>query len=154
MTHLREQTTVECPIGEAEARLEAYFDTLRSADGVSRMRLRVSVGSAAALGLSLDREVRIEAARQRDARNANEVIHIAWSPEGKTIFPCFDGTLVFWTADDRGACYLELDGGYVPPFGAAGQIFDEAIGHRLAETTAREFLNDLKRAIERPPSRR
>jgi hypothetical protein len=150
MTHLRERTAVECPLAEADARLDAYFEALRSADGVARVRLRVPVDGPA-LGVSLDREVRIEAARARDERNLNDLIRIAWRPEGKAVFPHFEGTLVTWASDTNKATYIELEGEYAPPFGAAGQVFDEAIGHRLAQLTAREFLSDIKRAIELPP---
>ncbi|MBV8345086.1 MAG: hypothetical protein JO190_08875 [Candidatus Eremiobacteraeota bacterium] len=151
MTHLHAQMAVKCPLTETEARLGAYFESLRSEDGVARMRLRVPMtGSSSALGLSLDREVRVEAARGRDEENLNDVTRIRWSPEGKAIFPKFEGKLVVWAGDDSASSRIEIDGDYLPPFGAAGQVFDEAIGHRIAESTAREFLKDIKRAIEMP----
>lgn len=62
--------------------------------------------------------------------------------------PKFEGTLVVWGEGERNRSYIELDGAYRPPLGTAGQILDEAIGHRIAESTAREFLKDLKRAVE------
>ena len=128
--------------------MSAYFESLRSADGVARMRLRVPVtGFPAALGLSLDREVIVEAARGRHRR---DLMHITWAPEGKAVFPKFEGTLVVWAGEDGKESYIELEGKYEPPFDGAGRIFDEVIGRRLAELTAREFLDDLKRAIEFP----
>ncbi len=152
MTRLRQQMAVACPVTEAEARLEVYFEGLPSADGVARIRLRVPVGgSAAVLGLSLDREVRVEATRTCDQRHPNEVVRITWRPEGKAVFPQFEGTLAARAADESGSCYIALEGGYLPPFGVAGQVFDEVIGRRIAESTAREFLKDVKRAIESPP---
>jgi hypothetical protein len=113
------------------------------------MRLRVPInGSVNAFGLSLDREVRVEAQRERDDENRKDLLRITWSPEGRSVFPRFEGTLVVRGADDAALSYLELDGAYRPPLGVAGQIFDETIGHRIAESTAREFLKDLKRAVE------
>jgi hypothetical protein len=151
MTHLRERAEVDCPLAETEARLDAYFESLRSADGIARMRLRVPVnGLASGLGVSFDREVRVEARRARDEENLNDITRITWSPEGRAVFPQFEGTLVTWGSDNGKASYVEIDGAYEPPFGAAGEIFDEAIGRRLAFLTAREFLRDLKRAIEMP----
>lgn len=152
MTHLRERTVVNCPIDEAEARLSAYLESLRDAGGTARVRLRVRVrGSSAALGLSLDREVRVEATRARDEQGLKDVTRIAWRPEGKAVFPPFEGTLAVRAGEDGKTSRIELDGEYLPPFGAAGQIFNEMIGRRLAASTARELLADVKRAIESPP---
>ncbi len=155
MAHLHAQTAVECPLAETEARLDAYFAALQGADGIARMRLRVPVGGFhAALGLSLDREVRVEAARGRDEQNLNDLTRITWTPEGRAVFPQFEGTLVVWAGDDGASSRIEIDGAYLPPCGVAGQVFDEAIGHRIAASTAREFLADVKRAIESPPPHR
>jgi hypothetical protein len=149
MTHLRDRTSVECPAAETQSRLEVYFASLRAADGVARLRLRVPmISSANVLGVSLVRDVRVEAQRARDELNLNDLIRIRWGPEGRAVVPCFDGTLVVWAEDDADRSYIELDGTYEPPLGTAGAIFDEMIGHRIAQSTAREFLKDLKCAIE------
>jgi len=49
---------------------------------------------------------------------------------------------------DPSVSHIELDGSYIPPFGAARQLFDAAIGRRIAQPTAREFLKDVKAVIE------
>ena len=64
------------------------------------------------------------------------------------MFPRFEGTLVVWGEDDASSSFIELRGEYTPPLGAAGQVFDEAIGYRIAQTTAQQFLGDIKREIE------
>jgi hypothetical protein len=110
------------------------------------LRLRVPID--APLGVSIDREVRVEARRARDDENLNDLIRISWSPEGMTVLPSFSGTRVVWGEAGEKLSYIELDGTYTPPFGEAGQVFDETIGRRVAEKTAREFLKDLKRVIE------
>lgn len=149
MTHLREQIFLASSAGEAESRLENYLASLRGSTGVARLRLRVPVEDLSGpLGISIDREVRVEARRARDDENLNDLIRISWGPEGKTILPSFSGTLIVWGETGKNMSYIELDGAYTPPLGAAGQAFDETIGHRIAESTAREFLKDLKRAIE------
>jgi len=99
-------------------------------------------------GLAIDREVRVEAWRARDDQNLNDIIRINWAPEGSVALPKFQGTLVAWGDGAPRSSYIELDGLYDPPLGVAGQVFDAAIGHKIAESTAREFLEDLKRAIE------
>ncbi len=134
-------------VTQTEARLESYFASRRGLDGIARMRLRVPANGTSQ-EIFLDREVRIEAWHERDDQSLNDLIRIRWSPEGRIVFPKFTGTLVVSGVDDAGLSYIELDGEYKPPLGAAGEVFDEAIGHRLAVSTAREFLNDLKHGIE------
>jgi hypothetical protein len=148
MPRLRDATSVTCSVEETEARLERFLGSLRDKDGVSRLRLRVPTDGPTQ-GLSIDRQVHVEARRARDADNLNDVIAITWMPEGTAVFPTFEGTLVTWGEQNANLSYIELDGSYTPPFGAAGQLFDAAIGQRIAQTTAREFLRDLKDAIER-----
>jgi hypothetical protein len=145
MTHLRDQTSVRGAVAETKARLEAYFASRRGLDGIARLRLRVPV-SGPAQGLFSDRDVRIEAWLDREDQNLNDLIRITWTPEGSVVFPKFAGTLV--VRGEPNVSYIELDGDYKPPTGAAGEVFDETIGHRIAQATAREFLKDLKRGIE------
>ena len=147
MTHLRDQTPVRGTVTQTETRLESYFASRRGLDGVARLRLRVPV-SGMSQGLFIDREVRIEAWRDRDDQNLNDLIRIRWTPEGSVVFPKFAGTLVVLGEGDPALSFIELDGDYKPPLGAAGELFDETIGHRIAQSTARELLKDLKLGIE------
>ncbi|MGA8576669.1 MAG: hypothetical protein WB609_13415 [Candidatus Cybelea sp.] len=147
MPHLRDRTSVRGTVTETEVRLESYFASRRGLDGIARFRLRVPVNGTSQ-GLFLDREVRIEAWRDRDDQNLNDRILVRWTPEGSVVFPKFAGTLVVWGKGDRELSFIELDGDYKPPLGAAGELFDEAIGHRIAQSTGRELLKDLKRGIE------
>lgn len=100
------------------------------------------------LGLSLSREVRIEAQPARTSRDLSGTIEINWAPEGKTVLPTFRGTLIVRLDIENDRSSIELDGTYVPPLDGAGHIFDRAIGHRIAQSTAREFLKDLRQAVE------
>jgi hypothetical protein len=149
MKQLRESAVVACPADLAQDRIIAFFESRRSTDGTTRMRLRVPMGRATPFAFSLDRLVRVEAQRKRDDENLNDVIAVAWRPEGTAMLPQFEGVLIVSEDDDPGAAILELDGKYLPPLGAAGQVFDEAIGHQIAQSTAREFLRDIKSFIER-----
>ena len=79
MTHLRDRTSVRGTVTQTEARLESYFASRRGLDGIARMRLRVPVNGTSQ-GLFIDREVRIEAWRDRDDQNLNDLIRIRWSP--------------------------------------------------------------------------
>ncbi|MBV8530143.1 MAG: hypothetical protein JO104_02415 [Candidatus Eremiobacteraeota bacterium] len=84
----------------------------------------------------------------RNDVHRKELVQIRWAPEGTTVFPTFEGTLTIRGENPASPSHLELDGAYTPPFGIAGQVFDAAIGHRIAKATAREFLKDVKHAIE------
>lgn len=150
MTRLREQIAIECSVDETMARVVAYFRTLEGPDGVAHFRLRVPVkGVSGELGLYIDREVRVDAHLGRDDDNLNDLIRIVWDSEGSVIFPVFTGVLIAWGEADPLRCFIELDGDYKPPLGAAGEVFDEVIGRRIALSTAHEFLADLKYAVER-----
>jgi hypothetical protein len=143
MTRLRDSTTVDLSPEQARAGIERFFVSLEGSDGISRMRLRVPTdGAPHGYAISLDREVRIEA-------EIKDPVKIRWVPEGSTIFPIFEGELHLSPNGESRRTVIELDGAYTPPFGPAGQIFDAAIGHRIAKRTAYEFLKDLKAAVEK-----
>jgi hypothetical protein len=147
MAHLRDQTSARGTVAQTEARIESYFASRRGLDGIARMRVSVPVNGTSQR-LFLDREVRIEAWRDRDDQNLNDLIRIRWTPEGSVVFPQFKGTLVVRGEEDPELSFIELDGDYEPPLGAAGELFDETIGHHIAQSTAREFFKDLKRGME------
>ncbi|MGB6517583.1 MAG: hypothetical protein WBE79_03650 [Candidatus Cybelea sp.] len=149
MPPLREITPVERSVKQAQVALEQFFHSLEAPDGVARLRLSVPIRMPVKqYGVSIDREVRIEARPVRNPALDAEIMEISWVPEGTAIFPRFDGKLFLTGFGNAEVSYVELDGYYTPPFGAAGQVFDATIGQRIAQTTAREFLADLKAAIE------
>ena len=151
MRELREQVTLKCPVEDAESRVLAFFAGRRAADGTLRMRLRVPAGSESRFNYSISRLVRVEAKLGKDEDDLNEVIKVSWRPEGTAMLPQFEGKLTVWGDDDLSKTVLELDGRYLPPFGIAGQVFDEAIGQQIAHATAAEFLSDIKRWVDAPP---
>ncbi len=149
MPALREAIPVHRSVEQTHLALEGFFVSLKAPDGIARLRLRVPAdGPMKPYGLSVDREVRVEARRVREPEDAG-VVEISWMPEGTAVLPRFDGKLIVTGFGNPNLSYVELDGWYTPPFGAAGQIFDAAIGQRIAQATAREFLKDLKDAVER-----
>jgi hypothetical protein len=150
MTGLRESIVVDRPAGQIVDSLERFFASLRGKDGSARIRLRVSADGPTR-ELSIDREVCVEARRPRGEASLDDLMLITWMPEGTAVFPTFEGILTVRESGEVGTGSIELAGTYTPPFGPAGQAFDAAIGHRIAERTAREFLKDLKSTIERPP---
>ncbi|HTU68929.1 MAG TPA: hypothetical protein VMF11_01295 [Candidatus Baltobacteraceae bacterium] len=145
MKELRERIDVAAPVELTEAGLMAFFDVRQDANGVTRMRLRVVLDGS---HVAIEREVRVTARAGRDDEGLNDLVRITWQPEGTVVFPQFEGTLVAWGGEDPASSVIELRGHYAPPLGAAGQVFDEAIGLRIAQATAHEFLRDIKREIE------
>ena len=51
------------------------------------------------------------------------------------------------TAIDDTSSLLTVAGEYLPPFGAVGRIADRAVMHRFAESTATEFVDQLRRVV-------
>ena len=145
MKELREEIGVDCSVEWAESGLRAFFEARQEADGATRMRLRVMLDGSS---LALEREVRVTARSDRDDDNLNDLLRVSWQPEGPAVFPKFEGTLIAWGDEDPARSSIELRGHYTPPLGAAGQVFDEAIGYRIAQATAHELLRDIKREIE------
>lgn len=150
MARLHDSLQVGKPPKQTMLGLEQFFESLRGKDGVARLRLRVPTDGPTA-GLSIDRQVCVEARRTRGEASLDDLMLVTWMPEGTGVFPTFEGILIVRENADGNVSSIELDGNYTPPFGAAGQIFDAAIGHRIAQATARELLKDLKRAIETTP---
>ena len=146
MPRLCDSTTVDRTVEQTSKGIERFIASLKGKDGVARLRLRVP-GDGPVLGIAIDREVRIEV---QPAPGAGGPMIVVWRPEGTVALPTFEGTLVARSDGDPRLTRLDLDGVYTPPFGVAGQIFDAAIGKRIAQSTAREFLRDLKAAIEMP----
>ena len=138
MTRLRDSISIECPTEEAESALARFFAALRGSGDVARLRLHV-----------LDREVSVEARRAHREGNLEAHLRIEWRPEGPTVFPHFSGTLLIAGEADPQRSRLALEGSYASPLGSAGQTFDAAIGHRIAQATAHELLAGIKAAIER-----
>lgn len=149
MTRLRDHVAARCPASEADARLQKYFAANREADEGARLRLRAPLRGGPQLpNVDLSRDVIVTITRGRDDENINDVLRIHWEPADGGPFPTFDGTLVTWGEDKpETQSFIELDGNYEPPFGAAGAAFDAAIGHEIARRTAHALLRDLADAI-------
>lgn len=66
---------------------------------------------------------------------------IHWTPEPGGRYPSFEGRLSVAAGHDK--TILTLGGNYTPPLGAAGKVFDEAIGRHVSDDSAHEFLMTL-----------
>jgi hypothetical protein len=71
--------------------------------------------------------------------------------QGGGLFPALDADITLGRVDDR-ATTLTLTGVYRPPLGSVGAGLDQAILHRVAVATIRDFLGRVGSAISSPAS--
>ncbi len=78
-------------------------------------------------------------------------INLGWTAtRGGGLFPAMFARLTVWPLSAE-ETQLELDGAYKPPLGVLGDVFDAAIGHRIAEASVKHFLDDLVEQLRREP---
>jgi len=135
MRRLRDSIAVNCPIDQAQTRIEEFFAGRRGIDGKVRLALP-------------DHEVCIDARAGRDAQNLNDLVRVSWKAETDLPLPAFAGTLVTWGQGNPTLTFIELDGTYVP----LGEIFDEPLGRRIAQRTAKDLLAQIAAAIADTPA--
>ena len=135
MSTIHEYTTVQCPFDEVPDRLYAHFD-----GGEATMPLRVRIGD-----LKVERDVDFHLS-SKPAYPGYKLLDVSWAPKDGGPYPNFAGTLSV-AEDAIGYSRIEIDGEYRPPFGIAGAAFDAAVGHRIAQGTATELLDEIKRIL-------
>ncbi len=147
---LRDSVSVNCSCVQAEQALPRVFASHRAADGSIRLPLRVSLRHFGLPDeLAVERDVTVHVRKQRDEANLNDIFKIDWSPANDGPYPSFSGSLIVWGEDDPRHSFIEVMGSYEPPFGTMGELFDAAMGYRIAKHTAHEFLIALASQIER-----
>lgn len=148
MTDLSATIAVPLPADAVERAIFEYFDLQRRTDGEVALPLRVSLRDfGIPAGLALERDVSVRISRRRDAQNINEEIGVTWQPLDGGPYPVFNGRLIVWSEHRPDESFMELDGSYEPPGGAAGQFFDDAVGHLIAQRTAHQLLESLSEGI-------
>jgi len=73
---------------------------------------------------------------------------VTWAPEHAGPYPKYAGDLAIESGDDYDSFYLVLKGTYQPPLGGFGAPFDAAVGHRIAQMTARNLIATIADSIE------
>ncbi len=86
-------------------------------------------------------------------RGAVTVLALRWEAVGASerLFPVLDADITL-IPDGNDATLIGLQGVYGPPAGAAGQMLDRVILHRIAAATVRSFLSRVAAAIENAAS--
>lgn len=142
MRHVHASASLDCGSNVAEALVPKFFDLQKDRSGAVRMMLEVPLddfGLPTHIAMARDVEIRIVLGRDDD--NLNDVFRVSWHPTGGGPFPDFKGTMIVWSEDDPSAGFIELDGEYEPSATVFGEAFDAAIGHLIAERTAKHFID-------------
>jgi hypothetical protein len=108
--------------------------------------LRVDMAS-----VSLSVDVRTHVRHVRDELVSGALpglcVEFAWEAVNHpSLFPSMLADLIVWPLSAR-ETQIEMQGSYWIPMGRLGEVFDAAIGHRIAEASALCFLGDLLEQI-------
>jgi hypothetical protein len=148
MRHVRANASLDCGSTVAEALVLKFFELQKDRSGAVRMTLEVPLDDfGLPTHVALASDVEISVSRERDEDNLNDVFRVAWSPARGGPFPDFSGTLIVWSEDDPSEGFIELHGEYEPPATVLGEAYDAAIGHLIAERTAKHFLERVADGI-------
>lgn len=146
---LQDFVDVESPADQVGRRLAAGSDwlaPLAAAAGDDAAMLLVRVGPQL-LGDCLARTVLVRLGRPSWRDNV-VMVPIRWEDaQHPALFPVLDGDLEVAPLDDDG-CRIVLYAAYRPPLRAVGRAIDEAVLHRVAESTVRAFLRRAAAALE------
>lgn len=139
---LQDFVDVECAADDVSRRLGgggAWLTPLASAAGGDGGTLQMRLGPSMS-GELVTREVRVRLGQPATTTGGGAVVPIRWEDARyPALFPVLDGDLEVARLDD-GSCRLVLNASYRPPLEGIGMLLNQALLHRVAESTARSFL--------------
>lgn len=150
MSNISERTTVHCAVNQAARHLTRYFAARGNSDGdIARVHLRAEVPVPGVHGgFSLERTAIATLVPSHSLGAMLPRYAVTWAPENAGPYPRFAGSLSVASSEDYDSFDLVLEGSYEPPLGAVGAVFDAVVGHRIAESTARNLLATIADSIE------
>jgi hypothetical protein len=140
MTAIVEKELVHAPLASADRFLKAFLADHPTTNGEGA-RVFLHAGDTAQPAI-----VSLQLAHRPEDMTPRYKVH--WEAEGGGPYPVFDGELTVGADEDYDSFWLVIDGGYAPPLGIAGQMFDSVIGRRIATASARGLLAEMRKAIE------
>lgn len=140
MANINETLYVQCPYVRARQYLE---DAVKDAAHSGLPQSLELTALVPATKVEVAKRVRITYAPATDPMHFDEPWKVHWAPEAGGIFPSFSGQLTVRADESYRSCILEITGTYTPPLGAAGRIFDVAIGNTIAAATAQRLLEQI-----------
>lgn len=144
MTHIAEATIIQAPPSRADV-LDFLSRLPKSKGGYPLIRLKAGLTRG---GLRLEHDVEVEIEPPRGETGDKFAMKVFWHPVGTTLLPTFEGTLRFEWDHDYHNTWALLQGNYEPPLGAVGKAFDAVLGERIARTTMRALLDDVRASLE------
>ncbi len=102
-------------------------------------------------GVRFSRDVVIEVGTPRHVEAMRTVLPLRWQAEsGDALFPTVEAQLeIAALSMYPPRVQLTLDGSYDPPFGAAGDVIDRVLVHRLATNVVEDFVREVAVRLER-----
>lgn len=109
---------------------------------------------ARVVGLEFSRDVVIEVGEPRHVEALRTVLPVRWhAASGEVLFPTVDAQLeIAALSMYPPRVQVTLSGTYDPPFGAAGNIIDRVLVHRLAANVVEDFVAEVAGRLERHAS--
>ena len=148
MTNISEAVYVDCPPERAKAYLLKHFENPDQNAERATIRLSASIGAAAGTHVTVARDAIATLAPAPGGNGLEYRVRIEWTPTTKEPLPKFNGVFHVQWDEEYGRCRLVLEGSYEPPLGLIGKAFDAAVGHKIAQDTARSLLEQLRTEIE------
>lgn len=137
MTSIKETLRVACPYLRAR---EFLHQTLQEAAEGALPQLLTLTAHIPGTGIEMEKGVRVTYAHVGDPMHFDEPWTMSWTPEPGGTYPAFSGMLTVRADENYTTAVLEVEGSYEPPLGAAGQLFDKALGQRIASATLQNLL--------------
>jgi hypothetical protein len=148
MADISERLIVHCPDREASRHLAACISEHHAADGTVRIPLRLPVTLFADRRTLIERRVIATLYPLQSISDPHPTYSVSWAPQGGGLFPDFCGALAVEKSAHDDCFGLLVSGHYDPPLGAAGAVFDAALGRRIAHTSARDLLRSIADFVE------
>ena len=117
---------------------ESWLPTLARHANARGERLLAQVGTGG--GTQIRRTVEVVVGSPV-ALTSKVVLPVAWRPT--------HGTGLLPSMDADGACHLAMSARYEPPLRGLGKALDQALLHRIAEATVKDFLDRTGELIRR-----
>jgi hypothetical protein len=142
-------TDIDTAFGLAEPRLLAALPAL---DGLAEGAYRDGEARRARLGVEVARvqpPAFVKLAVGTPTKGPGRLtIPLSWTAEGPTaLFPKMDADLMLATLGPDES-QLSLRGSYTPPMGAMGRALDRMLLHRVAESSAKGFVDRIADSID------
>jgi hypothetical protein len=149
MSSVHERLYIEAPFTQA---LGAFEGRLGIGPGSASGTCTLTLVAPGPAGRELARVVTAHTQRIAGPENYTSRYTLRWdsgrTPRGVPT-PGFEGTLTLSAGEDYGESALDLEGRYDPPGGAAGKIFDEVVGQRIAHATLSALLDAVGQELQR-----